>query len=200
MQSPEKLFLLLCFSCYFLLCVIVIPHISWYFLQVCLSAANEPTPPPFPLFHSCSISTFCSFSPPPLVLHPPLFLAISNFGVCVCVSVCTVVKSCSSYEVISHMVSLYFACNGKCSLPETPLCQLPTLVLLLTFLCVYSPSFFLFHPFALILFPFIIPLNSSHSSFNLPPVLLSTFSFPPSVIFYFLISPASLMQPTLLSL
>lgn len=112
-----------------------------------------------------------------LLYFTPLCFWQSQISLCVCV--CTVVKSCSSYEVISHMVSLYFACNGKCSLPETPLCQLPTLVLLLTFLCVYCPSFSLFHPFALILFPFIIPLNSSHSLFNLPPILLSTFSFLP---------------------
>ena len=103
-----------------------------------------------------------------------------------CVCVCVIVNSCSSYEVISHMVSVYFASNGNCSLPKNapPLppraSQLPPLArlfLLFIFSSLIS-SLLLFHPpLALILLPRRPPLtfpssssllHCSHSSFNLP--------------------------------
>lgn len=90
--------------------------------------------------------------------------------------VCVVVNSCSSYEVISHMVSVYFASNGNCSLPKTPLSLLPNSPLSLSFppplfSLQFSPSSF-HPPFCSHFMAF---LSSSHLSLLF--LLIAFFSF-----------------------
>lgn len=113
-----------------------------------------------------------------------LLFSPSCFPRCL-ILLCVVVNSCSSYEVISHMVSVYFAGNGNCSLPKkTPLRQLPSFTLSPSFpLRIFSLQFPSFYRCSLLLSPPSSLLLCPPSS-SLSPHLLLCF-FPSLMRFIF---------------